>query len=290
VFGCVLVNDETEGFGASVPIGVTRPLQARFYPAVHKSLNSLCYAAATSGGDSTNVADSTKRLLGVMSAFVLASGEQVRNIVDAKLYGIAVGQLTECLGGIVSDDDRASAPRAMEIDAEEGQDARHVRLSEEYGLDKPLPIPSLTPASPAKASRKKKKKKADSPQESLLCTFGGMFPQPSANTTQEQQNMTDEELLSLLLRAVKSTSDESPPSAAMFTELIEIIHCCYDLNEPAFEAVTTTAEDVSSKRKGKKRTASSKASQGQRKRKKLSVEASEITGGDEDTERRRKPK
>jgi len=295
-FGSVLVNDDTEGFGASVPSGVTRPLGARFYPAVHKSLNSLCYAAASSGPESTHVGNVTKRLLGIASAFVFASGQQGRNIVDAKLYGVAVGQLAECLRSIVSDDDRPNTPRAMEVDLEEGQEARYERLNQEYGLEQPLPIPALAPASPAKSSKKKKKKKSDNAEESMACTYGGMFPQQNATPSQEEQNITDEELLSLLIRAVQSTSDESPPSAAMFTELIEIAKCCYDLKEPAFEATATSdaeEEAGSSKRKGKKRAASAKTSQGKRKRKKVSAEEADVVCGDEDTDSdtcRRNPK
>ena len=82
----------------------------------------------------------------------------------------------------------------------------------------------------------------------------------------QRQNMTD--VFSFLIRAVQLNSDESPPSAAMYTDLIEITHCWYDLNEPAFEdAATVGVEDVSSKRKGKKRASSSKTSQVKRKRK-----------------------
>lgn len=284
-FGCVLVNDDTEGFGASVPSGTVRPLRARFYPAVNKSLNSFCFAAASSASDPTRVGDSNKRLMAITSAFILASGEQVRSIVDAKLYGFAVGELTECLRTITSDDDRASTPRAMDVDSDEGQEARYDRLNKQYGLDSPLPVPTLEPASTAKSSRKKKKK-SDSSNEQAICTFGGMFPHKSTQPSQGHQNITDEELLSLLICAVQSTSDESPPSAAMFTELIEIVHCCYDLKEPAFEA--TASEDSSSKRKGKKRAAPAKTSQGKKKRKKVSAEASEEISHDEDG--RRTPK
>ena len=275
-FGCVLVNDDSSsGFAASVPMGATRPLSARFYPTVYKSLKSLCSAAASSGDDSTNVSDSTKRLLGIASAFILSSGEQIRNIVDAKLYGVAISQLSDCLRSITSDDDRTSGPRAMEVDAKEDEEARHSRLVKEYNLIEPLPTPNLPST---KASRKRKKKKSDNNQESSICTFAGMFPQDTTPAGQHH-NMSDEELLSFLIRAVQSSSDESPPSA-MFTELIEIVRCCYDLKEPSFEA---TAEDAdgASKRKGRKRGASSKASQGKRKRKKVSTDAAEVSQDDE---------
>lgn len=277
-FGCVLVNDDTEGFGAAVPFGTIRPLRARFYPTVHKSLNSFCYAAASSGPDPSRIGDSNKRLLAITSAFILASAEQVRNIVDAKLYGLAIGELTECLRNIVSDDDRASTQRAMEVE-NGGKDARQERLNKKYGLDNPLPVPTLSPASPAKPSRKKKKKTPDNAGVQT-CTFGGMFPQQTS-AGQEQQRMTDEELLSLLICAVRSTSDESPPPAAMFTELIKIVRCCYDLKEPAFEVTTgDSSEAGNSKRKGRKRTASSKMSQGKKKRKKGSSGAAEDTDDD----------
>lgn len=280
-FGCVLVNDDTEGFGAAVPNGATRPLQARFYPAVHKSVTALCSAAASSGSDP--VGDSHKRLMGLASAFILASGESVRNIVDAKLYGLAVGELAECLRNIVSDDERSSSARAMDMDSEESQQVRHERLKKKYGFDKPLRVPTLTPSSPSKTSRKTKKKKQTENANESTCTFGGTFSKKSTST--EHENITDEEMLSLLICAVQSTSDESPPSAAMFTELIEIIRCCYDLKEPAFEA-DDSAGDGSSKRKGKKRAATSKSTQGKRKRKKVSAEASEDSSDDS----RRAPK
>jgi hypothetical protein len=281
VFGCVLVNDDSStGFAASVPMGATRPLFARFYPTVYKSVKSLCSAAANSGDDSTNTSDSTKRLLGIASAFILASGEQIRNIVDAKLYGVAIGQLSDCLRSIISDDDRSNGPRAIAFDPDEDEEARHSRLIEKYNLVDPLPTPNLLSTKP---TRKRKKKKLDDTQESSVCTFGGMFPQDTT-TAGQQQNMSDEELLSFLIRAVQSSSDESPPSA-MFTELIEIVRCCYDLKEPSSED-TTEDFDVGSKRKGRKRSAPSKASQGKRKRKKVSTEAGEVSQGDESAGKR----
>lgn len=283
-FECVLVNDETDGFGSPVPIGATRPLQARFYPCVHKSLNSLCFAAASSGpAESTNVNSSSKRLLGITSAFILASREQCRSIVDAKLYGLAVGQVVEYLRSIVGEDNRGSTSSAMEVDSIEGQEDLYERINTEYSLDQPLPVPALS-ASQAKTSRKKKK--STNTQVSPACTFGGMFPQQASDPAGEAETVFDEDLLFFIVRAMRSTSDEEPPTVAIFTELIEIVRCCYDLTEPAFEAPATV--DVksgdSSKRKGKKRASSSKATQGKRKRKKVSVDSSEVARGDEDDE------
>jgi hypothetical protein len=275
-FGCVLVNDDSStGFAASVPMGATRPLSAPFYPTVYKSVKSLCSAAANSGDDLTNTSDSTKRLLGIASAFILASGEQIRNIVDAKLYGVAIGQLSDCLRSIISDDDRSNGQRALAFDADEDEETRHSRLIEKYNLVEPLPTPIVLST---KLTQKRKKKKSDSTQESSICTFGGMFPQDST-TAGQQQNMSDKELLSFLIRAVQSSSDESPPSA-MLTELIEIICCCYDLKEPSSE-VTAEDFDVGSTCKGRKCSAPSlTASQGKRKRKKVSTEAGEVSQGD----------
>jgi hypothetical protein len=228
----------------------------------------------------SRMGDSTNRLGAITAAFVLASGVQGEtHIVDAKLYGFAIGQLSSSLRAIVGDDEQASSGGAesMEIDEQESQEDRHARLVEERSLDKPVPIPSLSPAPSEKPSRKKKKSK--STQEASACTFGGVFPQESGN---EPQNMSDEEFLSLLIRGVVSRND-AVPASAMFSELIEIVRCCYSLQEPQFEAIVVEAPEAeASKHSGKKRAASSNASRGNKKRKKLS-DGESATAEDADT-------
>ena len=267
--GWVLVNDESEGFAAAVPNTVSRPLVARFFPSAHTTLHSLCHMAASIPASTSS--DSANRLGAIAAAFVLASGVQDdRHIVDAKLYGFAVGHLSSSLRAVVGDDEQASSDGAvsMEIDEQGSQEDRHARLVEERSLDEPVPIPSLSPSPSEKAPGNKKKKMSKNTEDTSACTFGGVFPQQSANET---QNISDEEFLSLLIRGIVMSRNDAQPAAAMLSKLIEIVRCCYSLQEPQFESIIVeTQEAEASKHSGKKRATSSKTSQGKKKRKKLS--------------------
>jgi hypothetical protein len=282
----VLVNDESEGFAAAVPNTVSRPLVARFYPSVHRTLNSVIYMASSIPAFSTS--DSTKRLGAIAAAFVLATGAYgEEHIVDAKLYGFAIGQLSSSLGAMVGQDEQPGGAAPMEIDEQGSQEERHARLVEERCLDQPVPVPSLLPPVPEKATRKKKNtKKSESTQDASACTFGGIFPLKGGN---EPQNLSDEDFVSLLIRGVVSRSDDVP-AAAMFSVLIEIVRCCYNLQEPRFEAIVAeTVEVEDSERSEKKRAASFKAIQGKKKRKKLASGESAVSDNADKTRDEKAP-
>ena len=300
VSGWVLVNDETEGFAAAVPNGVLRPLEARFYPTVHKTVSSVCQTAAVSEENTGYGGGSLKRLLGIASAFVLGSSVQGAYIMDAKLYNFAVRQLADCVLGLASDEEQTSTTGGMpmdtdDADVEEDKEDWNGRVAEEHRLNEPLPIPTMSPAPTEKATRKKKKtkKSAELAQNSSHCTFGGIFPQASTNDQHELPSMSNEELLSLLIRSV-NWNGLNPSPAGLLTELIEIVRSCYDLHEPPFESPGIAEESAheASKRVGKKRVVSPKASQGKRKRKKTSDGGSEtvVTEGSSSYMDRASPK
>jgi hypothetical protein len=225
-----------------------------------------------------SMCDPTKRLGAIAAAFVLATGGyDEEHIVDAKLYGFAIGQLSSILAAIVGHDEQAGGAAPMDLEEQGSQEERHARFVEERGLDQPVPVPFVSPPAPEKAARKKKSaKKSESTKEASACTFGGIFPVEGVN---EPQELSDEDFVSLLIRGIASRSDDLP-AAATFSELIEIVRCCYNPQEPQFEdIVTETTEAKTSKRSSKKRATSSKASQGKKKQQKLASGQSAAAGG-----------
>jgi hypothetical protein len=108
---------------------------------------------------------------------------------------------------------------------------------------KPLPAPIMP-----KTTKSRKKKGPDGSDD---CTFAGIF---DLTKSQESGLILDEDLFKLYVRAFikeKTTVEDSSPISVFFSEMLELIQCCYDTRVKRDPGMVFTSQASSSTPQGK---------------------------------------
>lgn len=213
------LNDDTIGFSSPVVPRHGGPHDigdVMYYPSLHKTLDSLCRVAPTNILlPSEAIAESTKKLLTITSAYIMGSvwGDELTRIVDVKLYNFAISHIGNILRVLFEGEDDVD-------DDVDDSDVNYDITATHFAALKPLPVPVM------QKIKTKKKKGVDSFDD---CTFAGIF---EASKSCESDVVLDEDLFKLFIRAFrKEDSCTTPVPSIFFSEMLELLQCCYDTRD-----------------------------------------------------------
>jgi len=240
--GFMVLNDETNGPFSPVPLNgeMLAIGEALYYPSLHKTLDALCRASPPSIFSSHDIsAESSKKLLTIASAYILGSPCRygTTRIVDVKLYNFAISQVGNSLRILFEDDEDMVGKR------NDSKQVNNDATAKAFSALKPLPAPIMP-----KTTKSRKKKGPDGSDD---CTFAGIF---DLTKSQESGLILDEDLFKLYVRAFikeKTTVEDSSPISVFFSEMLELIQCCYDTRVKRDPGMVFTSQASSSTPQGK---------------------------------------